>query len=365
MYDDDAVPNTDWVESSTHLGKSYYYNKITKVTQWITPIEYIEWKDLALKNWLMSTSSQWRQARSNPDGTGIGRAYYYTLQDRTPQWQPPEAITDYLKYLMDLTNKRKDFGISIENASINNDETVASSPRRNSSYDELITKRRSGYDEPAIVPRRSSSTAYAPYGGVNIVSFSNNDESRSKFGGFKLIFGGISLFCLGGGIAVIVLAYAFNWKAYTTTTSPSAICTDSQYNNGLLGGGCSRYYQGYDITGVTNQNMIGNTTVITSSCDCMLQCKQTFSTCTSWVWKYTEPSQQTRQCILYSNFNLPPGIVVGINTSSSINTGVIAGNPQIGGQVPPCTMDGLVTGIIDTECVSGTLFYLDNDSFMC
>lgn len=346
VYDDDAVPDTPWVESSTHLGKSYYFNKITKVTQWITPIEYIEWKDIALTSWLMSISSQWRQARSDPDEIGIGRAYYYTLQDRTPQWEPPQSIDDYLKYLKNLTNKRKDCGISIENASINNDE--------------LITKRRSSYDEHVNLPRRSS-TAYAPYGGVNIISI--NDESI--FGGFKLIFGGLSLFCLGGAIAVIILAYAFHWKAYTTATSPSVICTDAQYNSGLLGGGCSRYYQGYDISGVSNKNMIGNTSVITSSCDCMLKCKQTFSTCTSWVWKYTEPSQQTRKCILYSNFNLPIGIVVGINTSSSINTGLISENPQIGGQVPRCTMDGLVTGIIDNDCVSGTLFYLDNDSFMC
>jgi hypothetical protein len=136
---------------------------------------------------------------------------------------------------------------------------------------------------------------------------------------------------------------------------------------GQICGGCIRYVKGFDITGVTNDVLYTFTNGrIETACDCMKKCQQNWNTCTDWVWKYTDGSGK-RTCTLYSNFNLPLGVTIGVDLNTSTNVGVIGGNPQVGGLVPHCQLFdryGNVTGT-DHECVSGPLWALDNNQFLC
>ena len=139
------------------------------------------------------------------------------------------------------------------------------------------------------------------------------------------------------------------------------LCTEPAFTVGLIEGGCSRYVRGFDITGVTNLINAGSTPTF---CDCMNLCKEQGSTCASWVWKFTAPDQTTRQCTLYSNFNLPPNVIIDVNLAASTE-GVNGGNPQAGGLIPPCTLDSLATGTPDPECASGGLWIIGANEFLC
>jgi hypothetical protein len=66
---------------------------------------------------------------------------------------------------------------------------------------------------------------------------------------------------------------------------------------------------------------------------------------------------------LYSNFNLPSGVTLGYNTTSTSGAGLIEDNPQGGGFIPACTMaDGPTP---DPDCFSGVLWQVDENSFFC
>ena len=128
-------------------------------------------------------------------------------------------------------------------------------------------------------------------------------------------------------------------------------------------GRCSRSVFGFDITGVTNFVQFPTT----SACQCMLSCFSQSGTCASWVWKFTGPHQRTRVCTLYSDFNFPSATTLGISLTTSSGLGVIpaGSNPQAGGLVPHCTLDGSSNGTPDSSCVSGVLWALDNNNFVC
>ena len=140
--------------------------------------------------------------------------------------------------------------------------------------------------------------------------------------------------------------------------------------NGI--GGCSRYTKGYDITGTTNFVQV----VTPTACDCALMCKQNSQTCASWVWKFVDNTMvgnmPVRKCTIYSNSNMPPGTVLGINGTSS-DLGNVGGDTPLpptgfvqgGGTVPHCQyppfdINGNGVGW-DAQCVSGNMWLLDNN----
>lgn len=131
--------------------------------------------------------------------------------------------------------------------------------------------------------------------------------------------------------------------------------------------GCVRYVKGFDITGVTNDVQYAFTSNgIKRACQCFQKCRENWKTCANWVWKYTDGSGK-RTCTLYSNFNLPPNVTIGVDLSTSNNVGVIGDNPQAGGLVPHCqrfNRQGKVIGT-DRRCISGPLWALDNNQFLC
>jgi hypothetical protein len=153
---------------------------------------------------------------------------------------------------------------------------------------------------------------------------------------------------------------------YLARTTTSTAC-----NHGLSPiccNGCVRYVKGFDITGVTNTvQYTFNNDNITNACDCLKKCFEHSETCANWVWKFTDGSGY-RTCTLYSNFNLPPSVTIDFNLNTSVNIGVIGGgSPQAGGLVPHCQLfnqNGSPYGS-DSECISGPLWALDNNKFLC
>lgn len=131
---------------------------------------------------------------------------------------------------------------------------------------------------------------------------------------------------------------------------------------------CVRYVIGFDITGVTNfVQFTFQDDNIKCACDCFKKCRQQSSTCTNWVWKFTDGSGH-RTCTIYSNFNLPSNVTIGFDNATSINAGAISGgSPQQGGLVPHCQLfdrNGTAYGF-DDDCISGPLWALDNNRFLC
>ncbi len=132
--------------------------------------------------------------------------------------------------------------------------------------------------------------------------------------------------------------------------------------NNIRGGGCHRYVRGFDITGATNESNQGQ---MASPCDCLAACIASSDTCSAWVWKYTSSGQSDRSCILYSNFNLPPSVVLEYDTGASQNQGTISNNPQHGGYLAKCTTDGSRSGTHDKLCISGVLWPLRSGRYFC
>jgi len=131
----------------------------------------------------------------------------------------------------------------------------------------------------------------------------------------------------------------------------------------VVPGGCVRYVTGFDVTGVTNLVTLGVAQGILTSCDCINACLQNFETCDAFVWKFTD-NGRFRTCTLYSNFNLPPAVTLGF-ANNSTGFGVLGQNPQTGGLVTHCTLNGSPNAPIDPNCVSGGLWALDTGAFIC
>jgi len=162
---------------------------------------------------------------------------------------------------------------------------------------------------------------------------------------------------------LFLLAGLFTLVNAGSGSGETKICTNTVFNGNVLGQGCFRYVRGYDITGVTNT--VEFDSGISSPCDCVNKCIQNAQTCASWVWKFTAPGQTSRTCTLYSNFNLPPAVTLGFNVTSTVDGGLIEGNPQGGGIVPFCTIDNTATGARDRQCVSGALWQVGTSAFLC
>lgn len=113
-------------------------------------------------------------------------------------------------------------------------------------------------------------------------------------------------------------------------------------------GGCVRYFEGIDITGVVTMVNLYFKDGIHSACDCAAQCLDRPESCTNWVFKHTFAAgldDGKRSCTLYSSPNLPKSVtlVYDLNNSTGLGlsegTGVIGMNPQLGCDAPITTFD--------------------------
>ncbi|KAH7309673.1 hypothetical protein B0I35DRAFT_440440 [Stachybotrys elegans] len=108
-------------------------------------------------------------------------------------------------------------------------------------------------------------------------------------------------------------------------------------------GGCVRYYQGIDITGVVTELHFFFKDGFRTACDCAAKCLEQSNTCTNWVWKHTfmPGDGGRRSCTLYSSPNLPPGVTLAYNlqTSKGFLPLQAGNNPQAGAPAPLTTLD--------------------------
>jgi len=161
-----------------------------------------------------------------------------------------------------------------------------------------------------------------------------------------------------------IIAAGFVTSSSSESINP--ICDGEPYSKNLINHGCIRYVMGYDITGVTTEvDLTEQHDKIYGPCDCMLACQKRYSTCSSWVWKFADPTNKFRTCTLYSNFNNPPNVTLAYNVAGSINIQLLqpSNNPQGGGPIPQCTQQK--TSLADPKCVSGALWYVGKNKFLC
>ncbi|KAH9208236.1 hypothetical protein DL95DRAFT_480681 [Leptodontidium sp. 2 PMI_412] len=131
-------------------------------------------------------------------------------------------------------------------------------------------------------------------------------------------------------------------------------------------GGCVRYFQGIDMTGVVTEVDIFFPRVKTA-CDCISFCLNAPTTCTNWVFKHTNnPAKDSgrRSCTLYSSPNLPTDVTLGYNLTDSIGFQLLQAmnNPQAGGGAPTTVLDN---GNPDPFGVSGFLTQDVNGKLYC
>ncbi|KAM6534061.1 hypothetical protein FALCPG4_006998 [Fusarium falciforme] len=108
-------------------------------------------------------------------------------------------------------------------------------------------------------------------------------------------------------------------------------------------GGCVRYYQGIDMTGVVTEQHIFFPKV-KNACDCAAKCLERPKTCTNWVWKNIFDRKRDggkRSCTLYSSPNLPTGVTLKYNLGQSKGFQALSddNNPQMGGAAPFTFLD--------------------------
>ncbi|PTB37445.1 hypothetical protein M441DRAFT_50700 [Trichoderma asperellum CBS 433.97] len=108
-------------------------------------------------------------------------------------------------------------------------------------------------------------------------------------------------------------------------------------------GGCVRYYQGIDMTGVVTELHFFFKDGFKTACDCAAKCLESPKTCTNWVWKHTFMSGDggKRSCTLYSSPNLPAGVTLDYNTAKSKGFAPLqaGNNPQVGAPAPLTFLD--------------------------
>jgi hypothetical protein len=108
-------------------------------------------------------------------------------------------------------------------------------------------------------------------------------------------------------------------------------------------GGCVRYFQGIDITGVVTMVNLYHKDGINSACDCASACLERPETCTNWVFKHTFAGaaidDNKRSCTLYSSPNLPLGVTLDYNLNQSVGFGVVGMNAQQGCDAPQTFLD--------------------------
>ncbi len=108
-------------------------------------------------------------------------------------------------------------------------------------------------------------------------------------------------------------------------------------------GGCVRYFQGIDMTGVVTEVHLFARDGIHSACDCVGACLNRPSSCTNWVFKHTfmAGDEGKRSCTLYSSPNLPTNVTLAYNLANSTGFELLqpANNPQAGALAPLTTLD--------------------------
>lgn len=108
-------------------------------------------------------------------------------------------------------------------------------------------------------------------------------------------------------------------------------------------GGCVRYYQGIDMTGVVTELHFYFKDGFKTACDCAAKCLEEPATCTNWVWKHTfmPGDDGKRSCTLYSSPNLPSGVTLDYNekNSSGFQPLQADNNPQMGAEAPLTFLD--------------------------
>ena len=137
-------------------------------------------------------------------------------------------------------------------------------------------------------------------------------------------------------------------------------------------GGCIRYTQGFDVTGVVTEVDL-TFPQVQNACDCIQQCLDRPSSCAAYVYKFSTPASVQsghRTCTLYSQFNLPSGVTLGFNDNTSVNINPteleqLGNNPQAGGAVPQAFMDMNLNTTPDNNAVSGPIWQLANGQAQC
>jgi hypothetical protein len=133
-------------------------------------------------------------------------------------------------------------------------------------------------------------------------------------------------------------------------------------------GGCVRYYQGIDMTGVVTERHFFFKDGFKSACDCAAVCLENPTTCTNWVWKHTFMPEDggKRSCTIYSSPNLPTDVTLAYNTTLSKGFALLqpGNNPQAGAPAPLTFMDAANT-IPDQFGVSGFMVQDQNQRQFC
>jgi len=138
-------------------------------------------------------------------------------------------------------------------------------------------------------------------------------------------------------------------------------------------GGCVRYWQGIDITGVVTEVDIYFPKV-NSACDCAIKCLTAALTCNNWVFKHTFSSLDSgrRTCTLYSSPNLPTDVTLVYDLTNATGLGFsvdyqllqAGNNPQAGGGAPFTWLNAANT-VKDPFGVSGFLSQDANGALYC
>jgi hypothetical protein len=146
-----------------------------------------------------------------------------------------------------------------------------------------------------------------------------------------------------------------------------AICPNKL--NGVKNG-CTRYTRGFDVTGVVTEVDLTFKDGIKNACDCINACLIRPTTCAAYVYKFSTPQSVQdghRTCTLYSQFNLPTGVSIKVDTANSAGFNLLqsANNPQAGGAVPQTFKDFNLNTIPDNDAVSGPVWQLANGQAQC
>ncbi|KAI1337452.1 hypothetical protein F5Y15DRAFT_417920 [Xylariaceae sp. FL0016] len=80
-------PSSSWQEFKSPDGRSYYYNSITKVTQWTKPEDMMSPAERALAN------QPWKEYTAEG-----GRKYWYNTETKQSSWEMPDAYKKALGY---------------------------------------------------------------------------------------------------------------------------------------------------------------------------------------------------------------------------------------------------------------------------
>jgi hypothetical protein len=133
-------------------------------------------------------------------------------------------------------------------------------------------------------------------------------------------------------------------------------------------GGCVRYFQGIDMTGVTTEEHFFFKDGIKSACDCAIKCIRASNTCTNWVFKHTFMAGDggKRSCTLYSSPNLPSSVTIKFDVADSTSILPLqpTNNPQKGGTAPLTFLDNANTKP-DPYGVSGFVAVDQNNKVYC